>query len=1277
MADKVPMEFSPFVGPDSLRQTTHLLKNLYDVHTKRYCGYKDINGSQYEGTLENWGSEMLLESRKMLMDKPALENIFIENTLDFYFDIQYSNIIDNDNQQNMLCGVLRKDVLLSNRQYSITFNDIEKVRYPRSRGYSDPTVYVDEYIHTTIPPKLVMTYPDDTVEEIPLKLTDKTGAVTDYYFHLSEDTVGMYDPDSIPESGDFNVEINNSHVGFPCIWMVVNLLRTLPTIGLVNNEFGGKELFEIGTNGHDNAYMYPLFNNEMEDFGDHTFILKVLPGRNDSFYPINNNYNETPNEDKSKIDYNFSTKIKEIHLLEYDGIIAEFPPPQESFISDTLITYNDTNVKMSLHKFSSSAAISICSGKWFFRTPQPGDPDYDGTTYKNKCYAYTDLKSFMYNITSQAWDRSIPTPGFKINYNSNYVHPYKGYCENAYTGVHVDVTSDYSNNGVSKKNGTIHGMGDFDGLPPYFRYNINKTMHRAHVEIYAIRDKLNAYKYDSVATRKQTAGIIVDSALPQNQIVDPGDMPIVIYYPIDRSRIYTYDSSDPNISKTNSASEITFADPYNFGNSKILKYSAQKKFIYHGNRHFSLGLVGFDPENETGRVYIISNDSSSYENNQLTNSKSPRTFARICDIPTKFAQLVGIPGEAPTFVMDPDYIRTEAPYSTSDRSVVYNKELMEKVLKINHDIIQKQIPSNPQTIVNTIGVCDLYKYTNLNCYIDLANHDVATFSVGSGGSGYEEGDMFIFYIGGITVRGKVKTATDGVVSEVQYGYKDSDGEIQYDDDWSLVFTEPINRSNLKNQVSTYKTESLDNSNDKVGLTIKVEIIDQTVWGETAGPIRNGFADDIYCLSLDGFNNIWVWLFDSNTQTLVKHNQITGEITYDNAYDDPTTLPTYNTKDVFLYNALKQISSDYILSKTKETDNLSNISTTEIPDITSPDNLSNRINELTINDQDCLFVIGDPLGSGLNYNIIKHERDIIKTSQKVKDLIIPSYSDLGYMSYTNKSNKLRFESSSSNSQPELWIYNPMAETLISYENAMIPGMRIFKDETPILLSDIIENSSRMRDITYDSASGTLLRNVYISDEYTTNDLDNKRSMYETYYTRDALVDLIRRTISDSEVLLFEGTPYEYTKERIINYLISKESMLPRGYSASYTKRPGTLYRRPPVRLFRTSGSEITSKSGEPVGPQPTGRFDNVTRSIFDPRITIGDRYNEKADPLFFFRVDDKEIKSKLNSFRLYDQDNNDISKYSVLLIDGFFYAFKENKWIVVSTNENTPKEGNDT
>ena len=106
--------FTPYATPDTLRQFTYLSKSLYDSYTKKNCGYEDINGSYYNGTVENWGSEMLLESRKILLDKPSLKNIFIENTFDFYFDIQYSEYINTYDQQNMLCAVLRKDVLLSN-----------------------------------------------------------------------------------------------------------------------------------------------------------------------------------------------------------------------------------------------------------------------------------------------------------------------------------------------------------------------------------------------------------------------------------------------------------------------------------------------------------------------------------------------------------------------------------------------------------------------------------------------------------------------------------------------------------------------------------------------------------------------------------------------------------------------------------------------------------------------------------------------------------------------------------------------------------------------------------------------------------------------------------------------------------------------------------------------------------------------------------------------------------------------------------------------------------
>lgn len=1265
MADKVPMEFSPFVGPDSLRQTTHLLKNLYDVHTKRYCGYTDINGSQYEGTLENWGSEMLLESRKLLMDRPALENIFIENTLDFYFDIQYSGIIDNYSQQNMLCGVLKPDTLLSNRQYSIIFNDIELVRYPRSESYSDPAVYVDEYIHTTTNPILRVIKPGGIIDDIPLKLTDESGAITHYYFHLAEDTIGMYDPDNIPTSGTFEVPINNSYVGFPCIWMVVNLLRTLPVIGFNNNEFAGKTLLEIGTNGHDNAYMYPLFNNTDEDFGEDYYVLKAVVDEYDMFYPINTDYDDADSSEKSKLDFNFSVRIKEIHLLRYDSPLTDFPT--QTPISDTVIEYDKTYTKITLANFSSSRTTSSCSGKWFFRIPQPGDVDYDGMTFKNKCYAYTDLRSFQSNMNDESFDNDEKVYGFRVIYDDAYLHPYEGYCENAYSGIHIDTTSDYSNNGVSKKNGTIHNMGEFDGLPPYFGYQIGKTMHRAHVEMYAIRDKLNTYKYEQAAGKKQTAGIIIDSALPQNDVQKPGEMPIVIYYDIDRlvGRTYTYTQDDPNISKSNNMSEITFTDPYNFGNSKMSAHSGEQKFIYHGNRHFSLGLTGFDPETEMGRVYVISNDSSSYENNQLSNiPKSPRTFARICDIPTKFSQLVNIKGMAPTLVIDEDYVRTQASYTVDDKSTVFNKDLVDKVLKIDHNIIQQHVPGNPQTIIFAMQE-NFYKYINLNEYIDLTDHSEATFSVSGSGHGYAVGDTFIFYIGGISVRGRVKSVfDDGKVSEVQYMYYTSSGEINYSDDWSFSVA-LINRSNLKSEITAFTTETTNNSSTGSGLTITVTI-DHDTWISTNGPTVNGFVDGVYCLILDAFNNVWVWLFDNDTMTLVRHNQITGNVVYNNTYENQMTLSKYTLKDVFLYDILKPVSNDCMTIKDNSYIETSKIVHDTI-NIFEPEDHSDKINELTINDQDCVFVIGDQIAGSQYHSIIKHERNHIVSSQK--DLKIPSYSDLGYIRYTNKSNKIHFKSLSDDKQPELWLYHPMAEVTFT-EKTVTTGVSRVTSENPILLSDIILDDENMPDDTLDH-SGILGRNIYMSDEYTTEELVEKRNMYNDY-SRDDLITIIRTDYPKSNILVYEGTPYEYSKERIIDYLVSRITV--RNRPATYTDGPETMYRRPPVKLFRTSGSTIVTKAGEPVGPQPTGRFDNITQSRYNPNITINNRAKAIAEKIFAFRLDGVDPQT-LGSFRLYDQDDNDISEYSILLIDGYFYVFMDNEWIKVNTNENTKEVNN--
>ena len=184
-------EFSSFVTPDGLRKTLQLSKNLYDSYTKRNYGYEDINGSQYVGTVENFGSEILIESRKMLMDKPSLRNIFVDNTFDFYFNIEYSGLINTYDQQYMLVALLEKDVLLSNKEYRIEFHDCVDKYIIRSESWGSydrptpPKVYGDKFVHTQEPPVLIIK-DLSTNEEVRQSLFVKTGndAPTDYYFFI-------------------------------------------------------------------------------------------------------------------------------------------------------------------------------------------------------------------------------------------------------------------------------------------------------------------------------------------------------------------------------------------------------------------------------------------------------------------------------------------------------------------------------------------------------------------------------------------------------------------------------------------------------------------------------------------------------------------------------------------------------------------------------------------------------------------------------------------------------------------------------------------------------------------------------------------------------------------------------------------------------------------------------------------------------------------------------------------------------------------------------------
>ena len=112
----------PIVTPDSLRRFLHTNKAFYDLHVKKNMGYTDTNGSVYNGTVNNFGGEILLESRKLLLNKPNIDKINVSSKFQYYFDIKYAGDVSTYEQQNMMICTLKENVFINNHTWQLKFS---------------------------------------------------------------------------------------------------------------------------------------------------------------------------------------------------------------------------------------------------------------------------------------------------------------------------------------------------------------------------------------------------------------------------------------------------------------------------------------------------------------------------------------------------------------------------------------------------------------------------------------------------------------------------------------------------------------------------------------------------------------------------------------------------------------------------------------------------------------------------------------------------------------------------------------------------------------------------------------------------------------------------------------------------------------------------------------------------------------------------------------------------------------------------------------------------
>lgn len=1183
MAEK----FTPLVTPDSARKVFQLMNRFFDGYTKKDYGRVDINGLQYAGTVDNFGSEIYFESRKMRMNKPPIQSLLTHNDFNFYFNIMYSELIETYDQQSMLVATLKDNVLLTNKKYSIIFSDCIKRNILRAESWGDPTVKKDEFIITNTPPILRITNEDDTYEDITLDAS--CSFPIEYCFHLNKTNYRLYEYDEDTQTLTVKERSTGTltyrEVNQPLVWLHCKTFDVIPDLGFVNNvDQYGNPLLVVGTDGHGVSMVYPktYYDNypPYNPLDGLKWLLKIRSTDTTSFR-------------EGYAPLNESAVIASIEYVRADQ-------PWNEPVSSVVVSYNNEIANMFLKPGETDT--------WSYHTPQEGDYDYDGTTYINRTYAYKCIDEFDSRDPSQSL-----LPFFLLKFNLDKLNNFDGMFGNAVTGVHLETCSDYSDNGVLKKNGFIHSLGDFDGLPKYFKTLENRTQHRSHVEVYAINEVSN--KLNQKAVDKQTAAIIVDSSLPHKDVEEYNDdMEVLIKYDFNYDGVFYTEDKALNMKDVKSA--MTYVDDETFAEEHLPGRANAPHFIYHGDGIFSLTSSSLNPELEYGRVFIISNDSCLYENNAKTNNPKPeRTFARICDIPTSFSQLIHITGVAPTIIVDTSYIHQNASFNEEEQERLVNY-LQNRWCTDPHYVDRRMTHigffEESQNLDMHLPVRSYTPYTkkiNLNPTIFFSDFGIG---VSEPGHGYEPGDQFTFYLGGILVTGTVVNTFDGGAYTIELDVPDS---------------QRINVANLDDQLTYFKTETISGVGEGLEVLLTVE---NSVWEEVTTHTSNEALDGLFTLKFDKYGFLWFWEWNPETNHWEQKSQFVGPEITDNKYDFRYDINKRETGNVMLYNLLTRhrLSHHQSMNEYSEQSEVS-ISTPidQIETFTYPNYVSSY------------YLLDD---YPTEYGPVGYYRLTYYTDQRVIDdkanTLFPRYNDLNLPYTRNKGTSL--EIILNYAQPLFGYYNPIKDTATTWD--MITPTRLDVSEKPMTVLDVMADK-------FITETGHMKAPLFKYNEFTTSkEYDQFKNIINSM-NRGALITFIKNAYPNAILLQYEGTENAYTEEMLCNYILS-----------NYYDSP--IYYKKDIQRIKQINEQAVIFDGDnviPVGEQPTGGYEYLI-DIHHPNVRMDNKnYTSEITNIFKLNQD-----IDLTGFRMIDDNNNDVSRNSLIIMNGEKYVFVD-EWVKIN------------
>lgn len=280
---------------------------------------------------------------------------------------------------------------------------------------------------------------------------------------------------------------------------------------------------------------------------------------------------------------------------------------------------------------------------------------------------------------------------------------------------------------------------------------------------------------------------------------------------------------------------------------------------------------------ERGRVYVLSNDDTSYENNKKAQFPKPaRTVARICDVPTSVMQLSGITGLSPTAVVDPKYVHTEASFTVEDKDRLYNTIGPRWVRPTafskrgNGEHVNDESAEYGETNdfvfnsvfglenVDMLLYNDFRRLENINPMVDP--HNVILGNIKYPGVGYKVDDIGVVMVGGF--------AFNYIVSEVD----ESGGVLNLQITPSHEY--PINLSNFNmEEDNTGYSEEYGTSplGDSVGTGLKFRFFITNY--RSIIPYKGEIFDDLFALVKER-DGLWLYKYvkDKDSDSIPKTGQ---------------------------------------------------------------------------------------------------------------------------------------------------------------------------------------------------------------------------------------------------------------------------------------------------------------------------------------------------------------------------------------------------------------------